>query len=296
MIDSLKVEDFREWAMENNVAVQNGSKQKTNGKMRYVLKLLHILKWVVIGFFASSLYFVILFKFVNPPVTPLMVIRLGEQLFKGEKLVLKKKWIDIEEVSPNMIKALIAAEDNLYMRHDGFDRKAIERAYKNNKRGGRIRGGSTISQQTAKNVFLWPNRTYLRKGLEVYFTFLIERIWGKKRILEVYLNVIETGKGIYGVEKASMIYFGTGSAALTRSQAAMIAAVLPSPRRYSVTRPGPYIRSRQAYLLRMMPIVETINIKKKSAKKTISADKSKKEKTRKKNRGLLQMFRLDKRQ
>jgi len=203
-----------------------------------------------------------MYKYINPPITPLMAIRCAEQLSKGEKLILKKDWTRIEEISPNMVKAVIAAEDNLFVTHNGFDKEAIEQAIEYNKKGKKIRGGSTISQQTAKNVFLWPSRSYIRKGLEVYFTFLIEFAWGKERIMEVYLNVIETGKGIYGVEKASFIYFQKSSATLTAGQAALIAAALPSPRRYSITNPGPYMRSRQEQLINLMSKIETLKIEK----------------------------------
>jgi len=235
--------------------------RKSSKKRSLGQKIINLVKWLIIGFFASTLFFVVLYKFVNPLVTPLMVIRTGQQLFTGEKITLKKDWIDIDGVSPNMIRAVIASEDNLFMRHKGFDTKAIERAIEHNKQGRKIRGGSTISQQTAKNVFLWPDRSFIRKGLEVYFTFLIETIWGKQRIMEVYLNVIETGKGIYGVEKASQIYFGKNSSTLTQGQAALIAAILPSPRKYSIVNPGPYMRSRQAQLIDLMPKIETLKIK-----------------------------------
>jgi monofunctional biosynthetic peptidoglycan transglycosylase len=190
-----------------------------------------------------------------------MVIRAISQKSHGEKMVLKKDWVRIEDISPNMIRAVIAAEDNLFVKHNGFDNKAIEQAIEYNKKGKKIRGGSTISQQTAKNVFLWPARSYLRKGLEMYFTFLIEFTWGKKRIMEVYLNVIETGKGMYGVEKASHTYFQKSASSLTASQAALIAALLPSPLRYSVTNPGPYMQLRQAQLVELMPRIETLKIK-----------------------------------
>jgi len=237
------------------------SAKRSTKKRSLFHRILHWMKWIVFLFFASTLMVVFLYKFINPPVTPIMVIRAISEKSKGEKMVLKKDWVRIEEISPNMIRAVIAAEDNLFVRHNGFDNKAIEQAIEYNKKGKRIRGGSTISQQTAKNVFLWPDRSYLRKGLEVYFTFLIEFMWGKERIMEVYLNVIETGKGIYGVEKASRIYFEKSCTTLSASQAALIAAVLPSPRKYSITNPGPYMRSRQEQLVALMPNIETLKIK-----------------------------------
>lgn len=238
-------------------------KRRSKGSLKkptMVSWILKVVKWILVVFFVSSLSVVVIYKFINPPVTPLMIIRVGSQISKGEKLALKKDWTPIEKISPNMIRAVIAAEDNLFVRHHGFDARAIEQAMEHNLSSQRIRGGSTISQQTAKNVFLWPDRSYLRKGLEVYFTFLIEKIWGKKRIMEVYLNVIETGNGIYGVEKASQIYFQKNSSGLSPSQAALVAAILPSPRRYSVSNPGPYVRSRQAQLVDLMPNIETLKI------------------------------------
>jgi monofunctional glycosyltransferase len=236
-------------------------KSRVTGKKRtFISGILNVVKWILILFFVSSITVVVLYKFINPPLTPLMIIRVGSQISKGEKITLKKDWTSIENISPNMIRAVIAAEDNLFVHHKGFDTKAIEQAMEHNKTADRIRGGSTISQQTAKNVFLWPQRSYLRKGLEAYFTFLIEFIWGKERIMEVYLNVIETGKGIYGVEKASQIYFQKSSSTLSAPQAALIAAILPSPIKYSVSNPGPYVRSRQAQLIDLMPNIETLKL------------------------------------
>jgi monofunctional glycosyltransferase len=236
-------------------------KHRESAKKRTIFfRILNLLKWILLIFFVSSFCAVLVYKFINPPVTPLMIIRIGSQISKGGKITLKKDWTSIEDISPNMIRAVIAAEDNLFVRHRGFDTKAIELALEHNKNSKRIRGGSTISQQTAKNVFLWPSRSFLRKGLEVYFTFLIELVWGKERIMEVYLNVIETGRGIYGVEKASQIYFQKNSMGLTVSQAALIATILPSPLRYSVSNPGPYVQSRQAQIVDLMPNIETLKI------------------------------------
>lgn len=189
-----------------------------------------------------------------------MIFKTINQSFKGESIILKKDWVRIENISPNMVKAVIAAEDNLFVRHNGFDREAIERAIEHNKKGKKIRGASTISQQTAKNVFLWPQRSFIRKGLEVYFTSLIETFWSKERIMEVYLNVIETGKGVYGVEKASSIYFHKKSKDLSRGEAALIAASLPSPIKYSVINPGPYMKSRQSQIMELMDKIETLKI------------------------------------
>lgn len=249
-------------ARKNPIPKRKASGKKSSKKGSAIKRFLSILKWIIIGFFGSTLFFVVIYRFINPPVTTFMAYRTVSQVFKGEKLQLKKNWIDIEDISPNMIRAVIAAEDNLFVKHNGFDKAAIERAIEHNKKGKRIRGGSTISQQTAKNVFLWPNRSFVRKGLEVYFTFLIENIWNKQRIMEVYLNVIETGKGIYGVEKASKTYFQKSSTSLSPGEAALIAASLPSPLRYSITNPGPYMRSRQAQIVTQMYNIETLKVKK----------------------------------
>lgn len=217
-------------------------------------KLASFLRFVLIALisiFISSLFFVLLYSVVNPPVTPLMVIRCSQQLFNGEKISLKKKWIPIEEMSPSLGLAVVASEDNLFFQHHGFDLDAIKKASKFNEqnRGKKIKGGSTISQQTAKNVFLWPQRSWVRKGLEAYFTALIELVWSKKRILEVYLNVIETGNGIYGVEQASETYFSVHASNISRSQAALLASILPNPRKWSPLHPTPYLLSRQSWIL-----------------------------------------------
>ena len=180
-----------------------------------------------------------------------MVIRVFEQAYEGQTVKLKSKWISMPDISPNVPLAVVASEDNLFLEHSGFDFESIEKAreFNQQKIGKKVRGASTISQQTAKNVFLWPQRSWLRKGLEVYFTVLIEFVWGKKRILEVYLNVIETGKGIYGVEEASELNFGKPASKLTRGEAALIAAVLPNPLRWNPSSPTPYIIGRQQWIL-----------------------------------------------
>jgi monofunctional biosynthetic peptidoglycan transglycosylase len=237
-------------------------KKKSVGKKPIFKKFLRWFKWIFITFFASTLFFVILYRFVNPPITTFMAYQTASQFFKGKDLKFEKKWVKIEYISPNMIRAVIAAEDNRFVNHWGIDTKAIKEAVEHNKDGRTTHGASTISQQTAKNVFLWPSRSYLRKGLEFYFTLLIEGIWGKKRIMEVYLNVIETGKGFYGIEKASQKYFNTNSSKLTDSQAALIAATLPSPQRYNPVNPGNYMISRRDQIISLMYKIETLLIKK----------------------------------
>jgi monofunctional glycosyltransferase len=236
--------------------------KKSMKKKSLFHKLLKWIKWIVIAFLASSIFFVLIYRFVNPPITTFMLYRTTAQLIKGQNIKLEKKWIKIEDISPKMIRCVIAAEDNRFVSHWGIDTKAISEAVEHNKDGSTMHGASTISQQTAKNVFLWPSRTYLRKGLEFYFTILIEKIWGKKRIMEVYLNVIETGRGIYGVEKAAQVYFHTNCKILSDSQAALIAASLPSPQRYNPSIPGKYLSSRSDQIISLMYKIETLPVNK----------------------------------
>jgi monofunctional glycosyltransferase len=218
---------------------------------KYIKIAFRLILYGILGFFISSLLFVLLYAIVNPPVTPLMVIRSFQQMFSGEKVALKKEWVPIREISPSLQLAVVASEDNRFLEHHGFDFEAIEKAkdFNEKKKGKKVRGASTISQQTAKNVFLFPQRSWIRKGLEAYFTVLIEFVWSKKRIMEVYLNVIETGKGIYGAEKASQIYFSKPASKLTASEAALLAAILPNPLKWSPAKPTRYLLSRQQWIL-----------------------------------------------
>lgn len=230
--------------------------------MKNLFRRIWKIGWIILlVFFGSTLSIVLLYKFVNPPVTMLMVIRIGEQVMDGQKAVVKKKWVPIEKISTSLPLAVVASEDNRFTEHHGFDFEAIQKAqdYNVKKKGKRIRGASTISQQTAKNVFLWPQRSWIRKGLEVYFTFLIELTWSKKRILEVYLNVIETGNGIYGAEAASRIYYGKPASALRPSEDAMLAAILPNPRKWNPLRPTSYLLSRQQWILWNMGNIERVD-------------------------------------
>lgn len=213
-----------------------------------------LLKFMVVCFIAS-VAIVIIYRFVNPPVTVLMIQRVIEQKQEKEEARLQKDWVPIEQISPYLVRAVIASEDGTFIDHFGFDVDAIQKAYEYNNKGKRIKGGSTISQQVAKNVFLWPDRSWLRKGLEAYFTILIEIFWSKERIMEVYLNVIEMGDGIYGAEKASKIYFKKPAKKLSKREAALIAAVLPNPRRWSPAKPNAYIVKRQYQILRVMKYV-----------------------------------------
>ncbi len=213
-------------------------------------------------FFVVSLFFVLLFRFVPVYVTPLMVIRVVEQLTGGKELRLQHHWVPLEAISKNLPLAVFCSEDQNFVNHFGFDFKAIERAVAASQNGTkRLRGASTISQQTAKNVFLWPGRSWVRKGLEAYFTVLIEIVWGKERIMEVYLNSIEMGQGVYGAEAASRYYFKKNAKDLSRTQAAAIAAVLPNPREYSANPPTAYIKSRINWITGQMRHQGTLSFK-----------------------------------
>jgi len=202
--------------------------------------------------FIFSVILVMFFRFVNIPLTPLMVIRTLQQKADGKESKMEKEWVSIDKISPNLINALIASEDNKFMTHYGFDFEAIGKAQKMNEKGRKLRGASTITQQTAKNVFCWPSRSYLRKGIEAYFTILIEAGWSKKRIMEVYLNIIEMGDGIYGAEMAAQIYFHKPASKLTKEEAALIAACVPGPRKFSPVKPSPYVTKKQRAILRVM--------------------------------------------
>lgn len=215
-----------------------------------LIKILKLLLYSVLIFFTSSLLIVVVYKFVPPPFTPVMVIRIFEGWFEGRNITISKKWVNYNEVSPNFYKAIISAEDAKFNKHDGFDWQAIENAkrYNEQKHGTKMRGASTISMQTAKNTFLWHGRVYIRKGLEAYFTVLIEFIWGKQRILEVYSNIVELGEGIYGVESASKHFFNKSAKDLTKREAALLASVLPNPRRWRPDKPTDYIEGRVNFI------------------------------------------------
>jgi len=218
----------------------------------WLRRLLRVAVMLVILVVAAPPALVLLYRDVSPPGTLLMLVR----LFEGEGI--KKEWVPLNRISRHVPAAVIALEDNLYCEHDGFDWAAIFDAAADRMRGEEtLRGGSTISQQTAKNVFLWPSRTYVRKGLEVPFTYMMEWWWGKRRIMEVYLNVVEWGPGIYGVEAASRTYFNKPARLLTRREAALLAAVLPNPRRWSPARPTNYIKRRANIAIYRMSRLDT---------------------------------------
>ncbi len=223
--------------------------------MKEFLKKLWRFIWkTTIVFFIVSIASVIFFRWIPIPVTPLMLIRCVEQKMDGKGLKLKKDWIPFEEISPNLQLAVVCSEDQNFLKHNGFDFDAINKAMKYNETHKKTRGASTISQQTAKNVFLWSGRSWLRKGFEVYFTFLIETCWSKQRIMEVYLNVIEMGDGIYGAQAASTIFFHKDAKKISKSEASLIAAVLPNPRKFSAAKPSTYVKKRQAWVIHQMAL------------------------------------------
>jgi monofunctional biosynthetic peptidoglycan transglycosylase len=228
------------------------------GKINKQIKprLKRILYKSALWFLVISVSLTVIYRFVPVPVTPLALIRCVEQATdKNRKVRLDKDWVSMDQISPYMAQAVIGSEDMNFLEHNGFDFEAIEKAIQHNKSSKKKVGASTISQQTAKNVFLWNGRNWVRKGLEAYFTVLIETLWPKQRILEVYLNVIEFGDGIYGVEAASQAYYHKPASKLTRSEAAMLAAILPSPLRWSPVHPTKFLRKRQAHILQAMGYV-----------------------------------------
>lgn len=241
-------------------------------------KPLRIIRNLILFFFISTIMAVVVYRFLPVYITPLMVIRSVQQTFKGESPVWHHTWVPFDEISPNLPMAVIASEDNRFAEHNGFDFIEIEKAMKENETRKRKRGASTISQQTAKNVFLWPQSSWVRKGFEVYFTWLIELCWSKERIMEVYLNSIEMGKSIYGAQATARIKFNTTAAKLSAKQCALIAATLPNPIRFNSAKPSPYILRRQAQILRLMRLVPKfppVEEKKKEVDKSNKKKKSK---------------------
>jgi monofunctional glycosyltransferase len=222
-------------------------------KKNWLQRLFRLFLKIAAWFVGLSLFFVLFFKWVPVPVTPLMLIRCVQQKSAGKPVVLKHHWVSMKKIAPFLQLSVVCSEDQNFMNHHGFDFQAIEKAVDESKDGNkRMRGASTISQQTAKNVFLWPQRSWVRKGLEVWFTELIELIWGKKRILEVYLNSIEMGNGIYGAEATSKEYFGVNASGLSKYQAAALTAILPNPLKYNARNPGPYVQGRIDWIIGQM--------------------------------------------
>ncbi|MEO5945927.1 MAG: monofunctional biosynthetic peptidoglycan transglycosylase [Chitinophagaceae bacterium] len=225
----------------------NESKRNNIKKDTFPRKLWRWTKRIFLWIFIFQFFYIILLKWVNPPITITQLV----SWISGHGL--KRDYVGRHSISPNAKLAVIASEDQLYPDHSGFDWKSIKKAMKyNEKKPGRIRGGSTISQQVAKNVFLWQGRSWIRKGLESYFTFMIELVWGKKRILDVYLNVIEMGEGIFGIEMAANKYFNKPAKNLTRQEAALIAACLPSPKRYKVKPASAFVTGRSRKIMQQM--------------------------------------------
>ncbi len=215
----------------------------------------------MVAFFASTIFSVVALRWVPVWFTPLMFIRVAQQVGAGQPMTLHHHWVPLEDISPSLSTAVMASEDAHFLEHNGFDYKAIEHAAMRNMKHPEKRklGASTISQQTAKNVFLWPGRSWVRKGFEVYFTVLIELIWSKERIMEVYLNSIEMGDGIYGADAVAEWHFGTTADKLTKAQCALIAATLPNPRRFNSARPSAYMLKRQNRILHEMKFVKPLN-------------------------------------
>lgn len=219
-------------------------------------KIWRIVRWVVSLFFASTILAVVMLRFIPVYFTPLMFIRCFQQVAEGQSMTLHHHWVPIDEISDHLPVAVMASEDQRFLLHHGFDYNAIEKAAERNLNGGKRKlGASTISQQTAKNVFLWPGRSWVRKGFEVYFTALTELLWSKQRIMEVYLNSIEMGDGIYGADAVAEYHFGKKVEDLSRSDCALIAATLPNPRKFSSKNPGSYMRKRQRQILSNMRFI-----------------------------------------
>lgn len=227
-------------------------------KIRDLIK--KVILWIVVAFFASTILSVAVLRWVPVWFTPLMFIRLAQQVSEGKELTLHHHWVPLEEIAPSLPTAVMASEDARFQEHHGFDYKAIEHAAMRNIKHPEKRklGASTISQQTAKNVFLWPGRSWVRKGFEVYFTTLIELMWTKQRIMEVYLNSIEMGDGIYGADAVAEHHFNTTADKLTKAQCALIAVSLPNPRRMNSARPSAYMLKRQKRILREMRFVKKL--------------------------------------
>lgn len=232
------------------------TKHKSRSLFFGLLKMA-LLAWLL------QLVLILALRWIPIYITPLILIRGIEKIKKNKPIGYYKTWKPWSELSPFLKSGVLCAEDQNFLKHNGFDQGAIKKAFEYNKKqesmgSNRRRGASTVSQQTAKNVFLWPTRSWFRKGLEVYFTLCIETLWGKKRILEVYLNIAEMGPSIYGTEAAAQQYFKVSANQLSKEQAALIVSVLPSPLRYSVVNPGPYMRQRQQWVMQQIRFNATI--------------------------------------
>jgi monofunctional biosynthetic peptidoglycan transglycosylase len=229
----------------------NTASHKPRGKFRggWLKLIFRILKLAFVIFVIGSILGVILYRFINPPITFLMIERGFERKSDGKDWKIDKQWVDFDQIADPMKRAAVAAEDQTFLENRGFDVNAIEKAIQKNEHSKKLIGGSTITQQTAKNVFLWPGRSIVRKGFEAWFTLLMDIFWSKKRVMEVYLNEIEMGDGIYGVQAASQAYFHKDAKDLSNSEAAAIASIWPDPLKWSPTDPSDYVRHRQ-YLIK----------------------------------------------
>ncbi|WBL25778.1 monofunctional biosynthetic peptidoglycan transglycosylase [Zunongwangia sp. HGR-M22] len=228
-----------------------------------IKKIFRFIAKLIGWFFLITFLLVLIFKWLPVPFTPLMAIR----YFEHPDEEIKHDWVPIEDISKNLQLAVICSEDQNFENHSGFDIEAIQKAIENNKKGKRVRGASTISQQTAKNAFLWPGRNYVRKGLEAYFTFLMELLWSKERILEVYLNSIEMGKGVYGAQEAAQSWFKKDAINLSPAEAAAIAAILPNPREYRANPASNYISRRKSWITQQMKFYGEFDLNKTKERK-----------------------------
>jgi len=216
-------------------------------------RLARAILWLVLICIAASVLAVLTLRWLDPPFTAFMAeAEVAAWTSRDSRFELRHRWVDLDKISPNLPLAVVASEDQKFPEHWGFDVEAIEKAYALNQHAHKVRGASTISQQVAKNLFLWSGRSYFRKGLEAYFTLLIEAIWPKRRILEMYLNIAEFGYGVYGAEDAAQRFFHKPASTLTRADAAVLAAVLPNPQRYSATAPSRYVQQRRDWILGQM--------------------------------------------
>lgn len=220
--------------------------------MPFMKRILIWFRNILIFLFISSILVVLAYKFIPVYYTPLMLTRMYDQHKAGKSIKLEHTWVPISKIAQPLVQAVVASEDNLFLDHNGFDIEQIQKALDEAEEGKRVRGASTISQQTAKNVFLLPSKSYIRKGIEAYFTLLIEWIWGKERIMEVYLNSIEMGDGIYGAEAVAQAHFGKQAYQLSRDEAALIAASLPNPRKFNSGKPSTYMLKRQRQIISLM--------------------------------------------
>jgi monofunctional glycosyltransferase len=249
---------------------EGGSPQPKNGKpsrgkrkpvRRFLARALHLVRVVALAFLIVTVAWVLAYRFVNPPATPLMILRLGEQWLDREPVRMRKEWVALKDMSPYFAQAVIASEDQRFFDHHGFDFGAMRSAFVRNAQGRAMAGASTITQQTAKNLFLWPARNWARKALEAYFTVLLELLWSKTRILEVYLNVAETGKGLYGLPTAAREYYGVSPRQVTREQTALLAACLPNPLRWNPHRAPKHVLRRQAWVMRQIDFLPVLPLK-----------------------------------